>query len=95
LSIADVSWLFDEIIPEAVQKDMGPAGQPEDLETIDRENLSLAGLALEQVERRAILDTLRQTAGNQTKAAKILGISGRTLREKVRKYRQVGTLEPV
>jgi DNA-binding NtrC family response regulator len=96
LSIADVSWLFDEIIPEAVQKEAEPAGQPEDLETIGRSAFGgLAGLALDQVERQAILDTLRQTAGNQTKAAKILGISDRTLREKVRKYRQVGTLEPV
>ncbi len=95
LSIADVSWLFDEIIPESVQKEAELAGQLEDLETIGRQNSSLAGLALDQVERQAILDTLRQTAGNRTKAAKILGISGRTLREKVRKYRQVGTLEPV
>ena len=95
LSIADVSWLFDEFITGPGQKELEPAVQPESLEIIDRQNPSLAGLALEQVERRAILDTLRHTAGNQTKAAKILGISSRTLREKVRKYRQVGTLEPV
>jgi transcriptional regulator of acetoin/glycerol metabolism len=56
-------------------------------------DLGLGGLRLEQIERRAILDTLRQTAGNQTKAAKVLGISDRTLRDKIRRYRQQGCLQ--
>jgi len=51
---------------------------------------SLGGVPLQQIERRAILDTLRQTAGNQTKAAKVLGISDRTLRDKIRRYRRQG-----
>jgi DNA-binding protein Fis len=46
-----------------------------------------------QIEQRAILDTLQQTAGNQTKAAKVLGISDRTLRDKIRRYRQQGCLQ--
>ncbi len=45
--------------------------------------------------RQAILETLRQTSGNQTKAAKVLGISDRTLREKVRRYRERECLQPV
>ena len=55
----------------------------------------LGGVSLELVERRAILDTLRQTAGNQTKAAKVLGISDRTLRDKIRRYREQGCMQPV
>jgi two-component system response regulator HydG len=101
LSIADVSWLFDEFTllstsaspVEPQQREAELSGQSENSEMTDRPDLSLAGLPLEQVERQAILDTLRQTAGNQTKAAKILGISGRTLREKVRRYRQVDCLQ--
>ena len=54
----------------------------------------LGGVPLEQVERRAILDTLRQTGGNQTKAAKVLGISDRTLRGKIHRYRQQGCMQP-
>jgi len=77
LSLADVSWLFDELqpLPQA-ETQMFPA------------NAGIGGIPLEQVERRAILDTLRQTAGNQAKAAKVLGISDRTLRDKIRRYRQ-------
>jgi len=55
----------------------------------------LTGASLEHVERRHILDTLKQTNGNQTRAAKVLGISDRTLREKIRKFRQEGCLQPV
>ena len=43
---------------------------------------------LQEIERRAILATLNQTEGNQAQAARVLGISDRTLREKVKKYRQ-------
>jgi DNA-binding NtrC family response regulator len=56
---------------------------------------SVGGIRLEELERQAILETLRQTSGNQTKAAKVLGISDRTLREKVRRYRQRQCLQPV
>lgn len=44
--------------------------------------------SLRELERQAILATLDQTDGNQTRAAAVLGISDRTLREKVKKYRQ-------
>ncbi len=48
----------------------------------------LAGCSLEEVQRRAILATLDQARGNQARAARTLGISDRTLRERIRKYRQ-------
>ncbi len=95
LSLADVSWLFDELQPltqhsaecgsHSVRSpdagstvDAGPAAGP----------IGLGGVRLEAIERQAILETLRQTSGNQTRAAKVLGISDRTLREKIRRYRQ-------
>ncbi len=56
---------------------------------------NLGGIPLEQIEQKAIIDTLRQTAGNQAKAAKALGISDRTLRDKIRRYRRQGALQAV
>jgi DNA-binding NtrC family response regulator len=53
----------------------------------------LAGLPLHEIEQKAIIATLHQTRGNQTRAAKTLGISDRTLREKLKKYRQQGLLQ--
>jgi transcriptional regulator with PAS, ATPase and Fis domain len=43
-------------------------------------------LSLEEVERNYIVEVLRQTRGKKVKAAKILGISRKTLLEKRKKY---------
>ena len=50
-------------------------------------------LQLQELERRAILEALRRTERNQVKAARLLGITDRTLREKLRRYRQAGELQ--
>jgi two-component system response regulator HydG len=47
---------------------------------------SLAGTSLEQLEKRAIRETLRLTAGNREKAAQLLGIGERTLYRKLKEY---------
>jgi len=47
----------------------------------------LAGLTVREMERRLIFDTLEQTRNNRTQAAKLLGISIRTLRNKLAEYR--------
>jgi DNA-binding NtrC family response regulator len=57
------------------------------------EHAPLSTLSLEDLERRAILEALRRTKSHQAKAARILGISDRTLREKLRRYRQAGQLQ--
>jgi len=82
LSLADVSWLFDELQPRTALPTKTEAEPAEEEHLAGR----LGGIPLADVERRAILDTLRQTNGNRTKAAKVLGISDRTLREKIRRY---------
>jgi DNA-binding NtrC family response regulator len=47
---------------------------------------SLAGVSLNDLERKAIMDTLARTEGNREKAAKILGIGERTLYRKIKEY---------
>ena len=47
---------------------------------------SLAGASLDQLEKRAIRETLRLTGGNREKAAKMLGIGERTLYRKLKEY---------
>jgi two-component system response regulator FlrC len=46
-----------------------------------------AGQSVDEMERKLIMTTLEQTSGNRTHAAKLLGISLRTLRNKLREYR--------
>jgi two-component system, response regulator FlrC len=50
----------------------------------------LVGRTVADVERDLILDTLDHCLGNRTHAANILGISIRTLRNKLREYSQQG-----
>jgi two-component system response regulator FlrC len=54
---------------------------------------SLAGLTVDEVERRLIFDTLERTRNNRTQAARLLGISIRTLRNKLATYRGQGLLD--
>jgi DNA-binding NtrC family response regulator len=49
---------------------------------------------LEIMERQMILRSLDQTSGNRTQAAQLLGISVRTLRNKLNEYRQLGMEVP-
>jgi two-component system response regulator HydG len=48
----------------------------------------LIGKPMDDIERWAIEETLKMTAGNREEAAKILNIGARTLYRKLDKYRQ-------
>lgn len=54
----------------------------------------LVGRKVEEVERDLILETLTHCLGNRTRAAEILGISIRTLRNKLHEYRAQGAEVP-
>jgi len=53
---------------------------------LDSSGGSLAGTSLEQLEKRAIRETLRLTGGNREQTAKLLGIGERTLYRKLKEY---------
>ena len=59
-------------------------------ETAATTTRALVGRTVSDVERDLILDTLDHCLGNRTHAANILGISIRTLRNKLREYTQAG-----
>ncbi len=46
-----------------------------------------AGLSMREMEKQLILKTLEETQGNKSKAARLLGISRRTLLNKLQEYR--------
>ena len=55
---------------------------------------ALVGLRMEDVERELIIETLSHCLGNRTRAAELLGISIRTLRNKLQEYRAHGVAVP-
>jgi len=58
------------------------------------ETVGLVGRTVADVERDLIIDTLHHCLGNRTHAANILGISIRTLRNKLKQYSQDGVPVP-
>lgn len=46
----------------------------------------LIGSTVEEIERELVLHTLRHCDGNRTHAARVLGLSVRTMRNKIRQY---------
>jgi DNA-binding NtrC family response regulator len=68
---------------------------PFGLSAIDRACVRLlVGHALAVVEREFILETLRHYSGNRTRAAGLLRISIRSLRDRIRAYRGQGESVP-
>jgi DNA-binding NtrC family response regulator len=66
------------------------AGSDGDAAIADASTRELVGRTVADVERDLILDTLDHCLGNRTHAANILGISIRTLRNKLKLYSQEG-----
>ncbi len=58
------------------------------------EGAALVGRTVDAVERELILNTLEHCLGNRTHAANILGISIRTLRNKLKQYGDEGVQVP-
>jgi len=67
------------------------AGRPNEEDPV---SAALVGRTVAEVERDLILQTLRHCGGNRTQAAEILGISVRTLRNKIRQYHEEGSEVP-
>jgi DNA-binding NtrC family response regulator len=63
-------------------------------QAIDALRRILVGRTIADVERHLILDTLTSCFGNRTHAARILGISIRTLRNKLNEYMEAGIAVP-
>ncbi len=76
-----------QIRPEHLRID-GEEGGERPAEGVSGENsLPLCrGVTLYEMEKQLIFDTLKQVKGNKTKASKILGISVRTMRNKLNEY---------
>jgi Fis family transcriptional regulator, factor for inversion stimulation protein len=73
----------------------GSAPRPHGLSVIDRDCIrQLVGHTLAMVEREFILQTLRNQHGNRTRAANLLCISIRSLRDRIRSYRDQGESVP-
>jgi DNA-binding NtrC family response regulator len=86
---------LENVIERAVLIGQGPDVKPEHLlldASVDRPSFShnleiSAGCTVRQMEKKLIFRTLREVDDNRTQAAELLGISIRTLRNKLHEYK--------
>lgn len=83
---------FDQIVSEELARNVATVSTTNQADAPIRDSSDIlpAGeeLSLDQVEKRVIFETLRRCKGNRTKTAEKLGVSLRTLRNKLKAYRQ-------
>jgi len=82
--------LASDAAAEAVTRAAMATGQA----VADLSARGLVGQTVAQVEQQLIIDTLQHCLGNRTHAANILGISIRTLRNKLKEYSEAGVSVP-
>ncbi len=73
----------ESLRPDDIQIETSPIQHEE----VSESGLVTTGMTIQEAERRLILKTLEYTKENRTQAAKILGISIRTLRNKLNEYK--------
>ncbi len=80
---------LENVIQRATVISSGKLIKPEDL-MFDTTNKPHEPGMIREMEKDLILKTLNDVKGNKTKAARILGISVRTIRNKLNEYKQLG-----
>jgi two-component system, response regulator FlrC len=80
----------DVITPTDIGIDRSLIQMPEEGDEIDQAVNWRPGQTLDDIERFVILEALEHHSGNRTHTAKALGVSIRTLRNKLATYRQMG-----
>ena len=76
----------DEVRPEHLPPEVRRAQGPRAGERIGAPAVSEQGLALDDVEKRLIAEAMERANGNQSKAARLLGVSRDTLRYRLKKH---------
>ena len=95
-TITPQALLLSNITEETADAPAEETGQTASMRTdVTNGSRGLVGRTVSDVERDLILDTLGHCLGNRTHAANILGISIRTLRNKLKLYSQEGIAVPM
>ena len=90
--VVPASATVSPISPLAVPGTTAPAPTASASQQSGGQRNELVGRTVDDVEKELILDTLSHCLGNRTQAAQVLGISIRTLRNKLKIYNEEGPL---
>ena len=83
--------IFEDEIEKIYEMDIfSNQEQNSNIEIEDESFLIKPGTTISEMERKLIIETLKYTNANRTLAAQLLGISVRTLRNKLNEYKKMG-----
>ena len=92
---------LEDVLQRALGQMTGSIVRAEDLTLGQRSSSSqdnasgqsgLAGMTMAEIERRAVIETIRYTGGNKAKAARQLEISEKTIYNKIKQYNLTGKI---
>jgi DNA-binding NtrC family response regulator len=90
--------MSQELLEQSLQQSLAGAAQfsSPDVQALTPHQIvpMLIGSTVEAIERELVLQTLARCDGNRTRAARVLGVSVRTLRNKIRQYTTDGLHVP-
>jgi two-component system response regulator FlrC len=89
-AIARACILSDYKVIKLVHLEEPVAGRDSGVDALSRDAVG----SVREMEMKLILDALKSMNGNRTRAASVLGITSRTLRNKIREYRDMGFAVP-
>ena len=78
----------EKLLPEHLPSEIRSGEAAE--RAIGADETAIRPMSIKEMERKLIVRTLQETGGNKSKAARILGISRQTLREKTKLYEIAG-----
>jgi transcriptional regulator with PAS, ATPase and Fis domain len=83
-NIRELRNALERVVLMGAEREITPEAFPPSWSSAQRSSTTMP--SLQDIERNYIIEVLRQTRGKKVKAAKILGISRKTLLEKRKKY---------
>jgi DNA-binding NtrC family response regulator len=89
-SIARACILSNYTVIKLTHLEEPVTGRDSGVDALSREAVG----SVREMEMKLILDALKSMNGNRTRAASVLGITSRTLRNKIREYRDMGFAVP-
>jgi len=94
IEVADIRLPDGSALSDSINRGAAPAAADQASGDAAGASPNLVGRTVADVERDLIIDTLKHCLGNRTHAATILGISIRTLRNKLKQYSDEGLAVP-
>jgi DNA-binding NtrC family response regulator len=76
----------EEIRPEHLSPELRKGGAPSKRPEKSVSSVTEEGLVLDDVEKKLIAEAMERASGNQSKAARLLGVSRDTLRYRLKKH---------